>query len=194
MDVKTLCLGLLSAGDCSGYEIKKTMEERFHHFFRASYGSIYPALAELERQGCVEAEAVEQDGRPDKKVYRICRRGRDELARRLEAEEPRHVVRSEFLVLMYFAHLLTPPRAAAVLDTMIARMERTMWTDLAALEAAAEPLTPGQRFALGYGRTVLTAALGYMKRQRNGFLREVAATDETGHRRPDADRLVAAGE
>jgi PadR family transcriptional regulator, regulatory protein AphA len=194
MDVKTLCLGVLSAGDCSGYGIKKTIEERFHHFFRASYGSIYPALADLEREDLVAAREVEQDKRPDKKVYRITPAGRDELARRLLAEEPRHVVRSEFLVLMYFAHLLPPERAAAVLDSMIAQMEQTMWTDLAALEAAAEPLTPGQRFALGYGRTVLSAALGYIKRQRAGVLRELAETDETGRPRLDPDHMLAAGE
>jgi PadR family transcriptional regulator AphA len=193
MDVKTLCLGVLSGGDSSGYEIKKIFEASFHHFFRASYGSIYPALADLERAGLVEVEEVEQEKRPDKKVYRITRSGRAELARVLAAEEPRHVVRSQFLVLMYFAHLLPVERAADVLDTMIAQMERTMWTDLEVLEACADGLTPGQRFALGYGRTVLTAALGYMKRQRDGFLREVAATDETGQPL-ERTSLAAAGE
>ena len=193
MDVKTLCLGVLSAGDSSGYEIKKIFEQSFHHFFRASYGSIYPALAELERVGWVEVEAVEQAKRPDKKVYRITPEGRDELTRRLQGEAPRHLVRSEFLVLMYFAHLLTPDRAAAVLDEMIDQMERTLWTDLEACDAGDVPLTPGQRFALGYGRTVFSSALGYLKRQREGFLMEVAATDETGHPRKQGG-LVAAGD
>ena len=40
MDVKTLCLGVLTLGDASGYEIRKQFEEGpFAHFFGASYGS-----------------------------------------------------------------------------------------------------------------------------------------------------------
>jgi len=48
MDVKTLCLGVLSLGDASGYEIRKMFEEGpFAHFHHASFGSIYPALSPL---------------------------------------------------------------------------------------------------------------------------------------------------
>ena len=48
MDVKTLCLGVLSRGAASGYEIKKQCEEGpFAHFYAAGFGSIYPALNSL---------------------------------------------------------------------------------------------------------------------------------------------------
>jgi len=48
MDVKTLCLGVLSRGTASGYEIKKQCEEGpFAHFYAAGFGSIYPALNAL---------------------------------------------------------------------------------------------------------------------------------------------------
>jgi hypothetical protein len=48
MNVKTLCLGILSFGEASGYEIKKKVEEGlFSHFIDASYGSIYPALTQM---------------------------------------------------------------------------------------------------------------------------------------------------
>ncbi len=193
MDVKTLCLGVLSAGDSSGYEIKKTFEESFHHFFRASYGSIYPALAELERVGWVEVEEVEQAKRPDKKVYRITKAGRAELRDRLHAEAPRHLVRSEFLVLMYFAHLLTPERAAAVLDEMIGRMEQTLSVELDGCDKGDASLTAGQRFALGYGRAVYAAALGYLNGHRAAFLDELAAGDRLDERR-SPDTLAVAGE
>ncbi len=191
MDVKTLCLGVLSTGPHSGYEIKKAFEESFHYFFRASFGSIYPALAELEREGGVVCEAVAQARRPDKKVYAITRAGRDALRAALMREEPRHVVRSEFLVLLYFAHLLPPERLAAVIDTMTVEFERIMHSDLESYERNHAELTPGQRFALGYGRTMLTAALGYLHRQRGQLLREVTATDETGRPRVASDLAVA---
>jgi PadR family transcriptional regulator, regulatory protein AphA len=110
MDVKTLCLGVLAEHPMSGYEIKKLFERGFRHFFVAGYGSIYPALAELARAGLVTVESIEQDGRPDKKVYGITTAGREQLAADLSTAEPRHKVRSEFLALLYFAHLIPPSR------------------------------------------------------------------------------------
>ncbi len=41
MDAKTLCLGALSRGDASGYEIKKAFEEGpLSHIHEASFGAI----------------------------------------------------------------------------------------------------------------------------------------------------------
>ena len=47
MDVKTVCLGMLSDGEASGYDLKKQFESSFGHFFAAGFGSIYPALSSL---------------------------------------------------------------------------------------------------------------------------------------------------
>ena len=188
MDVKTLCLGVLSAEDLSGYEIKRTCEEVFRHFFVAGFGSIYPALAELQRDGLVTAKSVEQKKRPDKKIYRITGAGRAALAEELVATPPRHKVRSEFLALMYFAHLMPPERVDAVLGEMIERFEATLVDELAVFdrEDAPSELTPGQHFALGYGRTVLTAALAYCKRQRPQLARALRGEPELDERTLDA--------
>ncbi len=75
MDVKTLCLGVLSMGDASGYEIKKVFENAFSHFYVAGFGSIYPALAELTREGLVVCSDIEQEKRPAKKVYQLTEKG-----------------------------------------------------------------------------------------------------------------------
>ena len=183
MHVKTICLGILADRPLSGYEIRKELEESFRHFFLAGFGSIYPALAELARDGLLTVESVEQAKRPDKKLYRITGAGRARLAHDLLAAEPRHRVRSEFLALVYFAHLLPPERVAEVLETMTLRIERTVEAELAALSDCS--MTPGQRFALGYGRTVLAAALDYLRAQRPQLLRELAT---------EAGRLPAAAE
>jgi PadR family transcriptional regulator AphA len=203
MDVKTLCLGVLSGANHSGYEIKRCCEEVFRHFFVAGFGSIYPALAELQRDGLVTVENVEQKKRPDKKIYQITEAGRAALAAELVATPPRHKVRSEFLTLMYFAHLLPPERVDVVLGEMIDRFEATLVDELAVFDGEGAPgaLTPGQRFALGYGRTVLTAALAYCKRQRPQLARalrgepepdDLADEDGAAAREPANDRAPAA--
>ena len=119
MHVKTLCLGVLSFGDMAGYDIKKYLEEHFGHFFLAGFGSIYPALAELAREGFVAFEDREQAKRPARKVYSLTELGRANLLESLMAEEPRHKVRSEFLVLMYFAHLMPPAHVVQILESQL---------------------------------------------------------------------------
>ena len=88
MDVKTLCLGVLTEGDKTGYEIKRCFENGFSHFFGAGFGSIYPALAELSRQGLVTCRSVEQDKRPDKKVYSLTACGHRLLLDQLMTTRP----------------------------------------------------------------------------------------------------------
>ena len=170
MDVKTLCLGVLAERPMTGYEIKKLFDRGFRHFFVAGYGSIYPALAELAQAGLVTVESVDQERRPDKKVYRITVSGRDRLTAELAVVEPRHKVRSEFLALLYFAHLLPPARMAVVLDGMLRQWAQVLAEDLAG-ECA--EMTPGQRFARGYGQTVLSAAHGYVREHAPALLAEL---------------------
>ena len=175
MDVKTLCLGVLTEGDQTGYEIKHRFEEAFSHFFGASFGSIYPALAELSRQGLVSCQSVEQDKRPDKKVYSLTAAGHRALLEELMTTPPRHKVRSEFLVLMYFAHLVPPARVAAIIDQMIAHWEPLVagLERCAAGDACDLAPTPGVRFAAGYGRAVLGAALTYVRDHKAGLIHAV---------------------
>jgi len=179
MDVKTLCLGVLTEGDKTGYEIKRCFEDAFSHFFGAGFGSIYPALAGLSRAGLVSCRSVEQDKRPDKKVYSLTAAGHRLLVEELMATPPRHKVRSEFLVLIYFAHLLPPERLAWIMDQMIARWRQAV-ADIETCTTAAEGLamTPGMRFAAGYGRAMLGAALAYVREHQAelvGAVAEIAA-------------------
>jgi hypothetical protein len=88
---------------------------------------------------------------------------------------PRHKVRSEFLVLMYFAHLLPPTRLAAIIDERIAQWELAV----AGIEACAASddahTSPGMRFARGYGRAVIGAALAYARANKAGLVEELTA-------------------
>jgi PadR family transcriptional regulator, regulatory protein AphA len=178
MDVKTLCLGVLTEGDKTGYDIKRCFEDAFSHFFVAGFGSIYPALAELSRRGLVTCRSVEQEGRPDKKIYSITVEGERVLVDELMSTPPRHRVRSEFLVLMYFAHMLPPTRLAAIIDQMIAKWEPVLAEVEHCATAADVQMTPGMRFAAGYGRAVLGAALAYVRANKADLVRAVTAATE----------------
>ena len=187
MDVKTLCLGVLTEGDKTGYEIKRCFEDAFSHFFVAGFGSIYPALAELSRRGLVTVRSVEQEGRPDKKIYSITPEGERVLVDELMSTPPRHKVRSEFLVLMYFAHMLPPSRLAAIIDQMVAQWEPTLAEIDRCMTSKEVQTSPGRRFAAGYGRTVIGAALAYVRAHKTDLVREAAAA-------PAREPLAMAGE
>jgi DNA-binding PadR family transcriptional regulator len=98
-------LGLLMDRDHHGYEIRTQLRDRLGVWANVSFGSIYPALARLERHGFVEAVSVATPrmsslstgslsgeraslrslrattglGRRGRKVYRITDRGRLEF-------------------------------------------------------------------------------------------------------------------
>jgi DNA-binding PadR family transcriptional regulator len=155
-----------------------TSDPHLSHFFVAGFGSIYPALADLSRRGLVACRSVAQEGRPDKKVYSITAEGERMLVDELMSTPPRHKVRSEFLVLMYFAHMLPPNRLAAIIDQMIAKWEPTVAEIERCVTAEDVPMTPGMRFAAGYGGAVLGAALAYVRANKDDLVREVAAAME----------------
>ena len=124
MDVKTVCLGMLTDGEASGYDLKKNFESSFGHFFAAGFGSIYPALAALAEQGFVRCREVPQDGRPDRKVYSITEAGRQRLVEELGNPNPSHKVRSEFLATVCFAHLMEAEQIDTVLENRLAEIDR----------------------------------------------------------------------
>ncbi|MBM3555176.1 MAG: PadR family transcriptional regulator [Alphaproteobacteria bacterium] len=182
MDVKTLCLGVLSLGPASGYEIKKVLEGPLGSFFDASYGSIYPALARLAEGGLVSVEEKPQERRPDKKIYTITSRGRITLASALEKRPGRDRVRSDFAATMLFADLLSPRELATCLDDRIAHHRAA----LQRLEAGrADPavwgggeITAGMRFVADLGMAQHRAALDFLESQRHVV--EAAALRKTG--------------
>jgi len=73
-ELRLAILSLLSEGPKHGYQLMKEMQERSGGFYRASAGSVYPILQQLEDEGLVRAEM--QNGR---RVYALTDEGRKEL-------------------------------------------------------------------------------------------------------------------
>jgi len=168
MDIKTLCLGVLTSGQATGYDIKKHFESTFSHFYTAGYGSIYPALADLAEAGLVSCTEVMEQGKPAKKVYSITSAGIASFKEALTNACPCHKLRSEFLAMMYFAQLMEAQQIECLLDHRLADIEQKL-----ALLAASEEQQPdmplGPDFVRGFGETILTAARDYIRSQQERF-------------------------
>ena len=172
MDVKTVCLGMLTDGEASGYDIKKAFESSFAHFFVAGFGSIYPALASLAEQGLVSCKQVAQDGKPDRKVYRITDEGMQRLLQELDNPAPSHKIRSEFLATMAFSHLMTPEHVQTVLDSRIEDAEQNLKLIDDFEQSCTEECTPGIRFTLEFGRTMLRTMKEFVEQNRHMFAKD----------------------
>ncbi len=165
MDVRTLCLGLLTFGDSSGYEIRKSFSEGpLQHFFEASYGSIYPALNKLTEEGLVTCTELAQANRPDKKVYSITPAGRLAFVDALAGPVTKDKLRSEFMATIMFSNLLEPRQIAAMIDQ---RIKEHVETIEGIGDCCEGDIRPSLDFIRGYGLAIHKAALNYLEDYRH---------------------------
>lgn len=73
-EMRLAILSLLSEGPKHGYQLMKEMKERSGGLYKASAGSVYPTLQQLEDEGLIQSE--QQDGR---RVYKLTEAGQKEL-------------------------------------------------------------------------------------------------------------------
>lgn len=162
MDVRTICLGILTRGEATGYEIKKLFEDDgYQHFVEASFGSIYPALNQLTRDGLVHVRAEAQDKRPDRKVYSITPAGRSQFLASLLKPVPEDRHRSPFLFAMLFSHLLPAERVSELLDAYLRQSEQKL-EQLNGTKGQSR----GEQFAIGLGRAFYRATIDFLHEHR----------------------------
>lgn len=180
MDVKTLCLGALSRGPASGYEIKKQFEHGpFAHFHDAGFGSIYPALNKLNEAGQVSYTDVAREKGPAKKVYSLTASGRLALVDAISNQPGLDSIRSDFLFILFFAHLLPARHVEGLLDG------REDWyrENVARMKEAAScgdhgPARPGEKFVHGLGIALYEALAKYIEEHRHELVGEILLSDE----------------
>jgi DNA-binding PadR family transcriptional regulator len=110
-------LGLLKEGSMHGYQLKKRLSETLGSFWQVSYGSLYPALKRLQRQGAVEMTFPVEDVRRRKNVYRITSAGEELFRDLLEGAGHEASEDNGFSVRLAFFQYLKP-------ETRIRLMER----------------------------------------------------------------------
>lgn len=98
--INYVILGLLSHEPLTGYEIKKRIDNSLSFFWSGSYGSIYPTLDTLEKDGCVEKKE-ETSGR-GKIIYSITEKGRKLLREWLMKPVKKDELRYETLLKLFF--------------------------------------------------------------------------------------------
>jgi PadR family transcriptional regulator, regulatory protein AphA len=174
MNVRTLCLGILSLQEASGYEIKKDVEDGlFSHFIDASFGSIYPALTQLAAEGYVTVREEEQTGKPDKKVYAITDAGRNALARAISVSPAKDKYKSEFLFQMLLQDYLSPEMMLVAIQKQLDDLNEDLGRIAECSHEA--PIGHGSHFVADYGNAVLTAGVKCLEYKKAELVRQMAA-------------------
>ncbi|NLJ72549.1 MAG: PadR family transcriptional regulator [Syntrophomonadaceae bacterium] len=145
-----IILGSLTIRNMSGYEIRKLMSYSTAFFSNVSFGSIYPALNKLEKNGLVVVKEVVDTGRY-KKIYEITEEGRS-LFQDMMAEPLRPFnFRYEILIRIFFAQNLSNQQLLTLINEHL-----TQLSDLASdLKEIGQSHMKGannyQKYALQFG-------------------------------------------
>jgi DNA-binding PadR family transcriptional regulator len=79
MALRHAVLAALLEGEASGYELSKRFDVTVANFWSATPQQLYRELERLEADRLVRARLIEQRRRPNKRVFTLTARGRDEL-------------------------------------------------------------------------------------------------------------------
>ncbi|MCX5934969.1 MAG: PadR family transcriptional regulator [Pseudanabaena sp. LacPavin_0818_WC45_MAG_42_6] len=90
----------------SGYDLAKQFDGTVGFFWQATHQQIYRELTKLEQQNSIIAEAIAQDGRPDKKIFSVSDTGLSHLKTWLLQSSEVETVKDEFLLKIYAGYLI----------------------------------------------------------------------------------------
>jgi DNA-binding PadR family transcriptional regulator len=156
---KYAILGILSFGPRSGYDIKKFYEQSVASFWSESYGQIYPILKRLAQEGLATKSIQKQEGKPDRHIYAITEKGREELRRWLVEPIGRHIGRHEIILKLIFGKQISVADNIRQIEAFQDRQKKELF-ELDELKEqfqkgdAENPNQPFWQLAFDYGKHV----------------------------------------
>jgi DNA-binding PadR family transcriptional regulator len=157
-------LGLLKEHPMHGYQLSREVGESLGGFWRVSYGSLYPTLRRLERDGEVEAIASEEVtvGRR-KQVYRITPQGEQTFLHLLqEVPHDNQTEDQRFRVRLAFFRYLPPETRLRLLERRRAYLEDRLSTIKDSLRATRERADSYTLALMEHGRTATESDIAWV--------------------------------
>jgi len=165
MKGREIILGILQSGPHTGYEINDILQTRLSHFFDATFGMIYPTLKKLEAEKLVTKQQISQTDRPNKNIYTITEAGQAEFSKAIGAPTSDEILKSDFLMHLYFSQDLPKEQVTVFFQEEIARKEVKLATLQAQLATWIENgKTERQKVTFDYGIAYYTATLAVLKK------------------------------
>ncbi len=168
MPIDHAILGVISFYPCSGYDVKKELEQGGAGLvWSISFGSVYPRLKRLEQRGLVRVVESSTGGR-QRRVYDLTARGWQELGRWL-ARPPKYPLpwRDELLLKMGFWGTARPEDRASLVEHLRVRKARSQQLFQRLLDWSQNGVSAIDEYGtliLSYARAHLEAELAWIDR------------------------------
>lgn len=98
MALRDAILATLLDGEASGYDLAKGFDASVANFWMATPQQLYRELDRMSAEGLIEARLVEQDRRPNKRLYSLTEAGRKALHEFTEVPPKPGAIREDLLV------------------------------------------------------------------------------------------------
>ncbi len=122
MALRHAVLAALLEGEASGYELSKRFDVSTANFWSATPQQLYRELDRVASDGLAVAHRVEQERRPNKRVFAITPAGRAELYAFSAQPGRPTAIRDDFLVKL---HAVDVGDVEAVMSDLVERLEHT---------------------------------------------------------------------
>ncbi|MBY3791527.1 PadR family transcriptional regulator [Rhodococcus fascians] len=120
MSLRDAVLAALVDGEMSGYDLSKAFDATVANFWTATPQQLYRELDRMDQDEVISARLVEQDGRPNKRLFSLTDKGRDAL-RQVSHRHPKlPAIRDEHLVAI---HALEAGDLEPMTDSIRERMQ-----------------------------------------------------------------------
>lgn len=158
-------LGILTVCECTGYDMKKIMENSLLYFWSESFGQIYPTLKKMEEERLVKSKE-QVVGQKTRYLYSITPLGKKVLQDWLALPPAPEVIRNELLLKLFFSQ----PRDRQTVLEHLARQKQRVIENLEVFTATRQQVSsakdPSQLFrvlTLEYGLRTLRAELDWLE-------------------------------
>jgi len=177
-------LGLLKERAMHGYQLSKRLADTLGAFWKVSYGSLYPALKRLEREGAVESVFPREEVGRRKNVYRVTEKGEKLFYELLQEAGQESWEDNRFRVRLAFFKYLKPDTRLRLLEKRRAYLEGRLSEIKASLAKARERIDNYTLSLMRHGEEATQQDIAWLddliKAERRQVKNEKTAEKKTG--------------
>lgn len=153
MKVKSddIVLGILVDKPATGYEIKNQFSTIFSNFYNASFGSVYPILHKLDKEGKVSFEVVSQLGSRTRRSIRLRPKAKG-LWELFATASWKQKTKWDFMVRLFYSSQLDEQKRSALITSEInTRTDEIKELEALKLKLSRKQVDPYKLFCLDIG-------------------------------------------
>jgi DNA-binding PadR family transcriptional regulator len=126
MELKDVILGFLDWKELTGYELKGLFASLDFLPWSGNNNQIYTALLELEKEGLVEKQVIQQEKTPAQKRYKATAQGLARLKEAVQSGAVQAETKNDFLLHLLWSHCLSKEELTALIDNYQRQVETAL--------------------------------------------------------------------